>query len=307
MVVTDEGKVLKPISAREKATREKVREEVREKSREEVPAKERWRAAATKGGKGKSESSTKEGVNKGQVEGKPTMKVEKEVVSMLAAKKPSVSKMNWKAAVAKQAGRNGYKPIMTDQGFVVVRKDSNGGLKPTKNCKKKDDQIIKPTINEINNVTGSKDFLGSGLDEVDGSELKQNDRRNLETSRENEKAPGKEEKKEDGENKKEGDEGSKEVTRPAQRPSSLKLRSQHKQQRSQDQQDISNEVNDKHQDKDQLSNKKQQEHANELSTKMWMKEKEAEEPHASLPQRGWTSWQEMAEKKCPTKNLIVFN
>ena len=144
MVVADKGKVLKPISAREKLV------SAREKSvsaREEAPAKERWRAAVTKGGKGKSESSTKEGMNKGQFEGEPTMEVEKaghvnkeavakEVVSMLA-KKP-VSKINWKSAVAKQTGRNGYKPIMTDKGFVVVRRDSNGGLKPSKNSEKKD-------------------------------------------------------------------------------------------------------------------------------------------------------------------------
>ena len=210
---------------------------------------------------------------------------------MLVAKKPSVSKMNWKAAVAKQAGRNGYKPIMTDQGFVVVRKDSNGGLKPSKPSEKKDDQIVEPTINEVNNVRGSKDFLGSGLDEVDGSELNQNKRGNLDTTKENQKALRSGE-VEDGDKREEKD-----VTKPAQRPSSLQLRSQHKQQRSLDQHGISNEVVDK------LSDKKQEDHVKELR----IEEKAAEEPHASLPQRGWTSWQEMAEKKCPTKNLIVFN
>ena len=42
-------------------------------------------------------------------------------------------------------------------------------------------------------------------------------------------------------------------------------------------------------------------------------EKQSQEPKQSelsdvvLPAQGWTSWQEMAAKKCPTKNLIVFN
>ena len=81
----------------------------------------------------------------------------------------------------------------------------------------------------------------------------------------------------------------------------------------------------KQQDKDQVFNNKEQ-HAKDLSSSTtWMKEKEVEEPHVSLsqrktgkekeveesrvslPQRGWTSWEEMAQKKCPTKNLIVFN
>jgi len=102
---------------------------------------------------------------------------------------------------------------------------------------------------------------------------------------------GKEEKKENGRKEEKG------LTRPpAQRPSSLKLRSQHKHQ------NISNESNDK-----ELPNKKQEEHTNELPSNNWMKEKGVEESHVSLPQQGWTSWQEMAEKKCPTRNLIVFN
>ena len=71
MVVTDKGKVLKPISTREKPV----------SAREEAPAKERWRAAATKGGKrsSTSENSAKESVNKGKVE--KTDHVKKEEVN----------------------------------------------------------------------------------------------------------------------------------------------------------------------------------------------------------------------------------
>ena len=368
MVVTDKGKVLKAISAREKPV--SAREDGKEAK---GPAKERWKAVA-KGGRVNNikESSTKEQrdnrevVNKGQLEGKQSMKVDdvkngdvkkealaKEVVSVFA-KKPS--KMNWKKAMAKQSssgGRNGYKPIMTDKGFVVVRKDSIGGLKPVQNSGKKENEMIKPMISECNNVTkvkensatGSKDLLGNSFDEVDaGSEFKQM------TEEAGEKVDHQKEEKEE-KDKKEEKEGKNErkkdqLLQPAQRPSTLKLRSQHKQQDqgSQDQkQQMSNEVENKQQDKDQVFNNKEQHAKDSSSSTTWMKEKEVEEPHVSLsqrktrkekeveeshmslsqrktgkekeveesrvslPQRGWTSWEEMAQKKCPTKNLIVFN
>jgi len=192
VVVTDNGKVLKPMSAREKS----------------VKAKEKWKAAAAKGGKG--ESSTKEGVNKGKVGGETTtMKAEKAGhVNKEALTKEVVStkkaKMKWKAAVAKQGvGRNGYKPIMTDNGFVVGRKDSTGGLKPTKNTREKKDpsQIINNFIKIKENTVEMNDSLASGLDEVDGSEFKQSHEK---SSREKEKAlrKEKEEKNEEGRKKK---------------------------------------------------------------------------------------------------------
>ena len=328
MVVTDKGKVLKPISAREK-----------------TPAKERWKAA-TKGGKGNS--SIKDSLttkDKQEVEGEPTMNEEKvehaktgdlkqetAPAKEVEAKKP-VPKMRWKEAVAKQgvkvakqggkvakqgAGRNGYNPIMTDHGVMVVRKDSNGSLKPTKTSEKKDDE---PIINDCNNVTkikekttGNKDFLGNGLDEVDGTEFNQHVSRITEAVKENQKASMSKHEYGGIKDLTEKDKVVQDVPQQpaaqvvpqepaAQRPSSLKLWSQHKQQvqGTQDQHDMSNNVDNKQQDKDKVTDNKQKD-AKDLSTNMWMKEKELGDPQVS-----WTSWQEMAEKKCPTKNLIVFN
>ena len=80
---------------------------------------------------------------------------------------------------------------MTDNGFVVGRKDSTGGLKPTKNSseKKNPSQIINNVTKIKENSVEKKDSLAIGLDEVDGSEFGDNHEK---SSREKEKALRKE-------------------------------------------------------------------------------------------------------------------
>ena len=332
MVVTDQGKVLKPISTREKS----------------AAAKERWRAVvkeglgnenSTKGRQGNNtdENSTADKQKEVDIVEKADLvkngdvrkdALAKEVISLMAKKS---SKMKWKKAVAKQSSRNGYKPIMTDQGLVptvvlVTRESSAGQRHGSEKKESVKPMNIKDGINngiEIND----KDFPESGLDEVDG--LTQNDPETKEAARGNsdqralrlkEKDEKQERDENQGKDEKRGKDEKQEKQRKtfpekkppqAQRPSSLKLRSLNQEdQGSQDHRcrgaDEDHEREDK--DEDQLfSNKKEQ--AKDLSDIIqWGKGKELEDSHESFSQKGsWTSWQEMAEKKFPTKNLIVFS
>ena len=171
--------------------------------------------------------------------------------------------------------------------------------------------------NGINNgiEINDKDFPERGLDEVDG--LMQNDPETKEAARGNSdqralRLKEKDEKQERDERQGKDEKQEKQrKTFPekkppqAQRPSSLKLRSLNQEdQGSQDHRcrGADEDHEREHKDKDQLSsNKKEQ--AKDLSDIIWGKGKELEDS-----QKGsWTSWQEMAEKKFPTKNLIVFN
>ena len=330
MVVTDQGKVLKPISTREKS----------------AAAKERWRAVVKEGLGNENSTKGRQGNNTNEnsttdkqkevdiVEKADLVKngdvrkdaLAKEVISLMAKKS---SKMKWKKAVAKQSSRNGYKPIMTDQGLVppvlAATRESSAGQKHSHGSEKKESGDVKAmNIKDgINNgiEINDKDFPERGFDEVDG--LTQNDPETKEAARGNsdQRALRLKEKDEKQErDKKQGKDEKQPLQRKtfpekkppqAQRPSSLKLRSLNQEdQGSQDHRcrGADEDHEKEHKDKDQLSsNKKEQ--AKDLSDIIqWGKGKELEDSHESFSQKGsWTSWQEMAEKKFPTKNLIVFN
>ena len=322
MVVTDQGKVLKPISTREKS----------------AAAKERWRAVVKEGLGNENSTKGRQGNNTNGnstadkqkevdiVEKADLVKngdvrkdaLAKEVISLMAKKS---SKMKWKKAVAKQSSRNGYKPIMTDQGLVppvlAATRESSAGQKHSHGSEKKESGDVKPmNIKDgINNgiEINDKYFPKSGLDEVDG--LTQNDPETKEAARGNSDQRAlrlKEKDEKQGKDEKQEKQPLQRKTFPpqAKRPSSLKLRSINQEdQGSQDHRcrGADEDHEREHKDKDQLSsNKKEQ--AKDLSDIIWGKGKELEDSHESFSQKGsWTSWQEMAEKKFPTKNLIVFN
>ena len=228
----------------------------------------------------------------------------KKVASTVSKK--TASKMKWKKAIEKQNDRNGYKPIMTDHGFVT--KD----LRPPQNNKKKENEITKQHVSECNRLSENTKIDNSACIQ-NGNNTDQEKKRELpERSKEE-----KEEKK-----LREG-----EVSNgTAQRPSSLNIRShlrKEQQGRQDDQQQGSQQQQHNQGTQEDLRKEQQGTQEDLVSTSDHKKEdqdgcsieneKQSQEPKQSelsgvvLPAQGWTSWQEMAAKKCPTKNLIVFN
>ena len=215
--------------------------------------------------------------------------------------------MKWKKAIEKQNDRNGYKPIMTDHGFVT--KD----LKPPQNNKKKEKEITKPCIIDCNRLSANT--------KIDNSACIQNDNAHREKKRE---SPGRSKEEKESKEEKKLREG--ELSNgTAQRPNSLNIRShsrkEHQETKKGQQQGTQQQHNQgTHEDlrkepqgtqEDLVStsdHKKEDQDRSPIE-----KEKGSQEPKQSelsdvvLPAQGWTSWQEMAAKKCPTKNLIVFN
>ena len=216
----------------------------------------------------------------------------KKVASTLSKK--TASKMKWKKAIEKQNDRNGYKPIMTDHGFVT--KD----LRPPQNNKKKENEITKQHVSECNRLSVNTKIDNSACIQ-NGNNTDQEKKRELpERSKEE-----KEEKK-----LREGELSN----GTAQRPSSLNIRShlrKEQQGREDDQQQGTHQQHNQGTQEDLVSTSDHKKEDQDRCPKE--KEKQSQEPKQSelsdvvLPAQGWTSWQEMAAKKCPTKNLIVFN
>ena len=220
--------------------------------------------------------------------------------------KKTVSKMKWKKAIEKQNNRNGYKPIMTDHGFVT--KD----LKPPQNNKKKENEITKQHVSKCNRLSENS--------KIDNSACIQNGNADQEKKRE---SPGRSKEEKESKEEKKLREG--ELSNgTAQRPSSLNIRShlrKEQQGRQAGQQQGTQQQQQHNQGTQDDLGKEQQGIQKDLVSRSDHKkedqdgcpkenEKQSQQPKQSdvvLPAQGWTSWQEMAAKKCPTKNLIVFN
>ena len=229
----------------------------------------------------------------------------KKVASTVSKK--TASKMKWKKAIEKQNDRNGYKPIMTDHGFVT--KD----LRPPQNNKKKENEITKQHVSECNRLSANS--------KIDKSSCIQNGNADREKKRE---SPGRSKEEKDSKEDKTLREG--ELSNgTAQRPSSLNIRSHSRKEHQETKKDQQQGTQQQHNKGTQDDLRKEQQGTQEdlVSTSDHKKEdqgrcpkekeKQSQEPKQSelsdvvLPAQGWTSWQEMAAKKCPTKNLIVFN